>query len=265
MTQMLTEVSGTTPAGNGPLIEAASLSKRFDEVAVLTRVSLAIEPGEVVCIVGPSGSGKTTLLRCLALLERPSEGAVKMEGRVIALPRDTAEVRRAARAMRSDIGMVFQHFNLWPHMTVLQNIIEAPLRVRGTGRAQAVAEAEALLAKVGLTDKRDAYPVRLSGGQQQRVAIARALAMRPKVLLFDEATSALDPELKREVLLVMRALAEEGMTMAVVTHEMGFARNVGRRIVFMDQGEIVEEGPPPAFFDNPQTERAKRFLRQFED
>ena len=252
-------------AAEAGLIAAEGLAKRFDQVTVLRNVSLAIAPGEVVCVVGPSGSGKTTLLRCLALLEEPSEGRVTMRGETIASPRAPRGVRRAARAVRSDIGMVFQHFNLWPHMNVIENIIEAPLRVRGTSREQAVAEAEALLEKVGLSEKRDVYPVRLSGGQQQRVAIARALAMRPEVLLFDEATSALDPELKREVLLVMRALAAEGMTMVVVTHEMGFARNVGRRIVFMDEGEIVEEGDPPAFFDAPRTERAVRFLRKFED
>ncbi len=247
------------------LIAAEALGKRFDTVAVLKNVTLAIARGEVVCVVGPSGSGKTTLLRCLALLEEPSEGRVTMKGDLIACPSPSRKIRRAAQAVRSDIGMVFQHFNLWPHMTVLENVIEAPLRVRGTARDQAVAEAEALLEKVGLSEKRDVYPTRLSGGQQQRVAIARALAMRPQVLLFDEATSALDPELKREVLHVMRQLAVEGMTMVCVTHEMGFARNVGSRIVFMDAGEIVEEGSPAAFFDTPKTERAERFLRNFED
>jgi len=174
-------------------------------------------------------------------------------------------VKAAARAVRSDIGMVFQHFNLWPHMTVLENLIEAPIRVKKLPKDQAVAIAERLLVKVDLSDKRDAYPARLSGGQQQRVAIARALAMAPKVLLFDEATSALDPELRREVLLVMRQLALEGMTMLVVTHEMNFARHVGTRTVFMDRGEIVEEAPGSAFFDAPRTERARRFLQQFED
>jgi ABC-type polar amino acid transport system ATPase subunit len=167
--------------------------------------------------------------------------------------------------VRPEIGMVFQHFNLWPHMTVLGNIIEAPMRVKGTGRAEATALAEQLLAKVGLSDKRDVYPTRLSGGQQQRVAIARALAMAPQVMLFDEVTSALDPELKREVLLVMRALADEGMTMIVVTHEMNFARHVARRVVFMDEGRIVEEAPPAAFFGAPTTDRARRFLQQFEE
>jgi len=175
----------------------------------------------------------------------------------------TSEIRRNARAVRADVGMVFQHFNLWPHKTVTGNIIEAPMRARGTKRSVAIAEAEALLEKVGLYDKRDAYPARLSGGQQQRVAIARALAMHPKILLFDEPTSALDPELRGEVLAVMRSLAEEGMTMLVVTHEMGFARQVGTRIVFMDRGEIVEEAAPDAFFTAPKTDRAQRFLSLF--
>ena len=196
------------------LIAAENLGKRFDAVAVLRSVSLGVALGEVVCVVGPSGSGKTTLLRCLALLETPSEGRVTMDGVTIGSAQPTPEVRRAAKHVRSDIGMVFQHFNLWPHMSVLQNIVEAPIRVRGTPRGRAVAEADVLLEKVGLSEKRDAYPARLSGGQQQRVAIARALAMRPRLLLFDEATSALDPELKREVLLVMRALASEGMRKA---------------------------------------------------
>jgi ABC-type polar amino acid transport system ATPase subunit len=248
-----------------PIIAADGVSKRFGSHQVLTRVSLAVSERDVVCVVGPSGSGKTTLLRCLALLEIPSEGTVTMSGRVIATPKADAAVRRAARAVRPDIGMVFQHFNLWPHMSVLENVIEAPLRVKGMAKADAVAMAEQLLAKVGLADKRDAYPARLSGGQQQRVAIARALAMSPKVLLFDEPTSALDPELRREVLVVMRQLAREGMTMLVVTHEMNFARNVGSRLAFMDQGEIVEETVPAQFFSAPKTERAKRFLQQFED
>ncbi len=261
---MSTELA-TPAATKTALIAAEALSKSFGDVQVLSGIDLAIHPQEVVCMIGPSGSGKTTLLRCLALLETPSLGCVRMEGQIISQPEHTRAVKKAAQSMGRDIGMVFQHFNLWPHMTVLQNIIEAPVRVRKTPRAKAVAEAESLLEKVGLSDKRDVYPARLSGGQQQRVAIARALAMRPKVLLFDEATSALDPELKREVLLVMRALAGEGMTMVVVTHEMGFARNVGTRIVFMDEGAIVEEGAPRAFFETPQTDRAKRFLRQFED
>ena len=248
-----------------PIIAAEGVSKRFGENQVLTRVSLPVMERDVVCIVGPSGSGKTTLLRCIALLETPSEGRVVMQGVPIATPKPDKAIKMAARAVRSDIGMVFQHFNLWPHMSVLENLIEAPLRVKRMPRPQAVAMAEALLAKVDLSDKRDAYPARLSGGQQQRVAIARALAMQPKVLLFDEATSALDPELRREVLLVMRQLAKEGMTMLVVTHEMGFARHVGTRTVFMDRGEIVEEAPGAAFFEAPKTERAQRFLQQFEE
>lgn len=248
-----------------PILLADSVTKRFGTNQVLTRVSLPVMERDVVCIVGPSGSGKTTLLRCFALLEAPSEGRIVMQGVPIATADPDRQVKSAARAVRSDIGMVFQHFNLWPHMSVLQNLIEAPMLVKKTPKDEAVAIAESLLKKVDLSDKRDAYPARLSGGQQQRVAIARALAMSPKVLLFDEATSALDPELRREVLLVMRQLAQEGMTMLVVTHEMGFARHVGTRTVFMDRGEIVEEAPGAAFFDAPKTERAKRFLQQFED
>jgi len=231
---------------------------------VLTNVTLGVAERQVVCVVGPSGSGKTTLLRCIALLEEPSGGRIVMLGKVIAQPRPDAEVKRARRAVRSDIGMVFQHFNLWPHMSVLGNIIEALLLVKRMPKDQAVALGESLLDKVGLSDKRDAYPGRLSGGQQQRVAIARALAMSPKVMLFDEPTSALDPELRREVLLVMKQLAQEGMTMIVVTHEMGFARAVGTRLVFMDQGEIVEDTVPEQFFTAPKTERAQRFLQLFE-
>ena len=248
-----------------PIIAAEAVSKSFGPVEVLRRVSLEVVEREVVCVIGPSGSGKTTLLRCLALLESPSGGRILMKGTTIGSASPNAAERRAARAIRPDIGMVFQHFNLWPHMTVLENLIEAPLRVRGLKRAEAISIAEALLVKVGLSDKRDAYPNRLSGGQQQRVAIARALAMAPKVMLFDEATSALDPELRREVLAVMRQLASEGMTMLVVTHEMGFARQVGSRILFMDRGEIVEEAPPDTFFTAPSTERAARFLAQLED
>jgi len=247
------------------IIAAEKVSKRFGANEVLCGVSLPVTEQDVACVVGPSGSGKTTLLRCLALLEEPSGGRVVMNGVAISSAFPDAAQKRAARAVRSDIGMVFQHFNLWPHMSVLQNVIEAPILVRGLSRDEAIAAAEALLAKVGLSDKRDAYPARLSGGQQQRVAIARALAMKPKVMLFDEPTSALDPELRREVLTVMRQLAAEGMTMLVVTHEMGFARQVGRRVVFMDHGEIVEEGPPQSFFTAPATERAARFLAQLED
>jgi ABC-type polar amino acid transport system ATPase subunit len=247
------------------VIAAEQIGKTFGAHRVLSDVTLALAEREVVCVIGPSGSGKTTLLRCLALLETPAEGRVVMEGKTVASPKPDAQTRRAARAVRPEIGMVFQHFNLWPHMTVLENVIEAPISVRGAARADAVALGQSLLAKVGLADKADSYPQRLSGGQQQRVAIARALAMQPKVLLFDEPTSALDPELRREVLQVMRALASDGMTMMVVTHEMGFARRMAHRVVFMDHGGIVEEGAPAAFFAAPSSERAQRFLAQFED
>jgi polar amino acid transport system ATP-binding protein len=262
---MATTPSASRSAEVAPIIAAEGVSKSFGEIEVLHRVSLPVAEREVVCVIGPSGSGKTTLLRCLALLEKPSEGRIVMNGVTIAQAQPDAAVKRAARAVRHEIGMVFQHFNLWPHMSVLQNVIEAPQRVKGMPRDQSVFLAEELLEKVGLLEKRDAYPARLSGGQQQRVAIARALAMSPKVMLFDEVTSALDPELRREVLLVMRQLAAEGMTMLVVTHEMGFARRVGSRVVFMDRGEIVEEAAPAAFFDAPRTERAGRFLMQFAD
>jgi ABC-type polar amino acid transport system ATPase subunit len=248
-----------------PIIVADAVSKKFGTHQVLTRVSLPVMERDVVCVVGPSGSGKTTLLRCLALLETPSEGRVVMEGVPISTPTQEKPVKAAARAVRSEIGMVFQHFNLWPHMTVLENLIEAPMRAKKLPRDQAIVIAEKLLVKVDLADKRDAYPARLSGGQQQRVAIARALAMSPKVMLFDEPTSALDPELRREVLTVIRQLALEGMTMLVVTHEMNFARHVATRSVFMDRGEVVEEAPGAAFFDSPKTERARRFLQQFEE
>jgi ABC-type polar amino acid transport system ATPase subunit len=247
-----------------PIIVAEGISKKFGANQVLTRVSLPVMERDVLCVIGPSGSGKTTLLRCFALLEAVSEGRIVRQGKTIAVPVADGATKRAARAVRSEIGMVFQHFNLWPHMSVLQNLIEAPMLVKGMRKDEAVAIAERLLAKVDLADKRDAYPARLSGGQQQRVAIARALAMQPKVMLFDEATSSLDPELRREVLLVMRELATEGMTMLVVTHEMGFARHVGTRVAFMDRGEIVEEAPAATFFDAPRTDRAKKFLQQLE-
>ena len=248
-----------------PIIAAENVGKSFGAVQVLREVSVAVAEREVVCVIGPSGSGKTTLLRCMALLEGLDEGRVLMRGIEIAVPGAGSSVRRSARSVRPDIGMVFQHFNLWPHMSVLGNVTEAPIRVRGQSRAEATGLAEALLAKVGLSDKRDVYPARLSGGQQQRVAIARALAMNPKVILFDEPTSALDPELRREVLVVMKQLAIEGTTMMVVTHEMGFARSVASRVVFMDEGRIVESAPPETFFAAPATDRARRFLQLFED
>jgi polar amino acid transport system ATP-binding protein len=247
------------------LIAAEGLGKSFGPNMVLKNVDLSIGAGEVVCVIGPSGSGKTTLLRCMALLEPVTQGRVRMSGQIISDAGGDRSVRRAGRGVRAEIGMVFQQFNLWPHMTALQNVAEAPIRVRKMPRQQAGELAAALLEKVGMSARRDAYPARLSGGQQQRVAIARALAMSPRVLLFDEPTSALDPELRHEVLQVMRNLAADGMTMMVVTHEMGFARRVAHRVVFMDEGELVEQNPPAAFFAAPQTERAQRFLAKLED
>ncbi len=247
------------------LIAAEGLGKSFGPQRVLSGIDLGVAEREVVCVIGPSGSGKTTLLRCMALLEDIGEGRVRMAGDVISAPLPDRAVRQAARQHRADIGMVFQQFNLWPHMTALQNVAEAPIRVRKMPRRQATELAASLLEKVGMAARSGAYPARLSGGQQQRVAIARALAMAPKVLLFDEPTSALDPELRHEVLQVMRALALDGMTMMVVTHEMGFARRVANRVVFMDAGELVEQDSPAAFFGAPQTERARRFLANLED
>jgi ABC-type polar amino acid transport system ATPase subunit len=252
-------------ASRPQLIWAERLYKRFGALEVLRDISLSIGKGEVVSIIGPSGSGKSTLLRCFALLEEPSEGRIWMEGEVIASAPPERDITRRVRQKRPEIGMVFQNFNLWPHLTALENIIEAPMRVKGMTRAEAAALADGLLVKVGLTDKRDEYPSRLSGGQQQRVAIARALAMNPHVMLFDEVTSALDPELVREVLGVMRQLARDGMTMLVVTHEMGFARDICDRVIVMSDAQIVEEGPPDVIFRSPTHERSRRFLTSILD
>jgi ABC-type polar amino acid transport system ATPase subunit len=246
-------------------IRATGLLKRYGTLAVLDGVDLQIEEAEVVCLLGPSGSGKTTLLRCLAMLEPIQAGEIEMHGEVIVSKVRGRSERRAARRVRADVGMVFQHFNLWPHMTALENVAEGPLRVKKMASGEALVLARALLGKVGLGEKEGAYPAQLSGGQQQRVAIARALAMSPKVLLFDEPTSALDPELRREVLTVMRTLAAEGMTMLVATHELGFARNVSSRVVFMTNGRIVEDTPAQQFFTSPQTDRARQFLELLAD
>jgi polar amino acid transport system ATP-binding protein len=254
------------PQMNGlPLLAADGLTKCYGTNVAISNIDLAVYDRDVVCIIGPSGSGKTTLLRCLALLEQPSEGQVLSAGTALSTTGPLRATRRARDRARGEIGMVFQQFNLWPHMTVLQNLIEAPTRVRKLPRQEATAQATALLAQLGLVDQRDAYPSRLSGGQQQRVAIARALCMKPRVLLFDEPTSALDPELRKEVRLVMQGLAANGMTMIIVTHEMNFARRLCGRMVFMDAGKIVEVGVSQAFFDAPATDRAKRFLARVED
>ena len=241
------------------------LRKRFGPLEVLKGVSMSAADGEVISILGASGSGKSTMLRCINMLEVPDAGEVAIGGERIALEKDRRGRMRPADGgqvdrIRMKVAMVFQSFNLWSHMTVLENVVEAPVHVQKRPRAEAVAEAEALLAKVGIAEKRNHYPAHLSGGQQQRAAIARALAMRPQVLLFDEPTSALDPELVGEVLRVMRALAEEGRTMLVVTHEMSFARDVSSRVVFLHQGVVEEEGPPAQVFGAPRSERFRQFI-----
>lgn len=250
-----------------PMVEIRNLHKYFGQLHVLKGIDLTVAPGEVVCIIGPSGSGKSTLLRCINALERADEGDVLVDGQPVGRVRqadgkwvDQREAETDRR--RAEIGMVFQRFNLFPHMTALQNVMEAPVQVKRESRQSARARAEDLLAKVGLADKLHEYPARLSGGQQQRVAIARALAMQPKLMLFDEATSALDPELVGEVLGVMQQLARDGMTMVVVTHEMGFAREAADRVVFMDDGAIVEVGDPATIFSAPKMARTQEFLRK---
>ena len=241
------------------VVTVTGLHKRFGENHVLRGIDLSVERGEVVCIIGPSGSGKSTLLRCVNLLEKPSDG------RITVLDQEITDPDCDIDLVRTRIGMVFQSFNLFPHMTVLDNICIAQRKVLKRPAQEAESRARALLARVGLAEKESAYPSQLSGGQQQRVAIARALAMDPAVMLFDEATSALDPELVGEVLNVMRSLADEGMTMLVVTHEMGFARNVASRVVFMDGGVVVEQGPPEQVIGNPREDRTRRFLTSVQE
>ncbi len=256
--------SNPSAGGRGAMISARGIVKSFGANRVLDQVSLELGKGEVVAVIGPSGSGKSTFLRCLNHLETIDDGTIEIEGEALATAvpgghsryASDGDVRRICRKM----GMVFQSFNLFPHMTVLQNIIEAPMIVKGMARAAIVPKAEELLRKVGLLNKRDNYPTRLSGGQKQRVAIARALTMEPDIMLFDEPTSALDPELTGEVLRTMRQLADEHMTMLVVTHEMGFAREVAHRVIFMDEGRIVEEAPSADFFRAPQHPRSREFL-----
>ena len=246
------------------VLDVAGVSKRFGDIEVLSDVSFQVDKGETICVLGPSGSGKSTLLRCINWLERPDAGQIYLNGERVGI--NNAGIVMGDRELskiRTHIGMVFQHFALWPHLTVLQNLMEAPVQVQRRPKAEVRDEALALLAKVGLGDKRDAFPAKLSGGQKQRVGIARALAMRPDLLLFDEPTSALDPELVGEVLVVMRDLAREGMTMVIVTHEMAFARDAATRVLLLDRGRVVETGSPDKFFSSPDTERARQFLQRY--
>lgn len=236
------------------MIEVRNLEKSFGDLHVLRGINEAVNDGEVVCVIGPSGSGKSTFLRCLNLLEEPTGGDVILDGEKINA--DGVDIDQ----IREKLGMVFQNFNLFPHMSVLDNITLAPVKVKGQAKPEAEKEARRILGVVGLSDKAEAFPSSLSGGQKQRVAIARALAMKPEIMLFDEPTSALDPEMVGEVLAVMKSLAEEGMTMVIVTHEMGFAREVADRVLFIDQGVIMEQGTPEELFGNPQNERTKSFL-----
>nr|WP_143175053.1 amino acid ABC transporter ATP-binding protein [Cryptosporangium aurantiacum] len=246
------------------MVLADNVHKSFGHLEVLKGIDLRVDPGEVMCILGPSGSGKSTFLRCINHLEKINAGKLWVDGRLVGYQERGGKLHELSEkhiaAQRRDIGMVFQRFNLFPHKTVLDNVIEAPVQVKRERKSEAKERARVLLDRVGLGDKVDSYPSQLSGGQQQRVAIARALAMRPKLMLFDEPTSALDPELVGEVLDVMRGLAQDGMTMVVVTHEIGFAREVGDSLVFMDGGVVVESGPPRDVITNPQHERTKAFL-----
>jgi len=248
-----------------PALEIRNLHKRYGDLEVLKGISLTARDGDVISILSSSGSGKSTFLRCINLLENPNEGEILVAGEQLKLKRDKqgdliAADGKQLNRVRSELGFVFQNFNLWPHMTILDNIIEAPRRVLGQSKAEATEVAEALLAKVGIADKRHVYPNQLSGGQQQRAAIARTLAMQPKVILFDEPTSALDPEMVQEVLAVIRSLAEEGRTMLLVTHEMNFAKQVSSEVVFLHQGLVEEQGTPEQVFDNPQSARCKQFM-----
>lgn len=237
------------------MIRLEHVSKQFKDLQAVKNVSLHIKQGEIVCVIGPSGSGKSTMIRCINGLEVPEEGSVYIDGERLDFQNE-----KELDAMRTKLGFVFQHFNLFPHMTVLDNLTLSPIQVQGKEKAEAEEYAAQLLERVGLLDKKDVFPAQLSGGQKQRVAIARCLAMQPEVILFDEPTSALDPEMIGEVLDVMQELAESGMTMMVVTHEMGFARRVATRVVFMDQGELVEQGTPAEIFDSPQSPRLQEFL-----
>lgn len=244
----------TTDRKGEPLIQVQHLGKSFGDLQVLKDINVDIYKGDVVCVIGPSGSGKSTFLRCLNRLEEPTSGKIFFEGVDITSPKTDIDKHR------QKMGMVFQQFNLFPHMTIMRNLTIAPVKLQGRSGQDAEAEARRLLERVGLADRADAYPSQLSGGQKQRIAIVRALCMKPDVMLFDEPTSALDPEMVGEVLNVMRSLAEQKMTMVVVTHEMGFAREVGTRVMFMDEGYFMEENEPKEFFENPKNERLKNFL-----
>lgn len=244
---------------NNPImVETRNLTKRFEDLTVFENLNVRIHKNEAVCIIGASGSGKSTFLRCLNNLEVPSSGEVWIDGEEL-IPKDKASVKKVI----SKVGMVFQQFNLFHNLTVLGNVIEAPMAVKGIPKEEAIAQGEEFLNKVGLLEKKDQYPSKLSGGQKQRVAIARALAMQPEIMLFDEPTSALDPELVGEVLQVMKDLAYSGLTMVVVTHEMGFAKNVSDRVIFMDKGAIVEDATPDVMFSNPANERTREFLNKY--
>ena len=249
---------------SAPMVLAEAVHKSFGALQVLKGIDLVVEAGQVCCLIGPSGSGKSTFLRCINHLEKIDSGRLSVDGDLVGYRQEGTKLyelrEQETAAKRAEIGMVFQRFNLFPHMTALGNVVEAPVRVKGEGREQAAERGRQLLDRVGLADKVNAYPAQLSGGQQQRVAIARALAMRPKLMLFDEPTSALDPELVGEVLDVMRGLAADGMTMVVVTHEMAFARDVGDTVVFMDDGVVVEAGRPADVLGSPQHERTRSFL-----
>lgn len=248
------------------ILKAKNIHKKFNDLEVLKGIDLEVNKGEVIAIIGPSGSGKSTFLRCLIRLETINKGSIEIEGNPMVCQNSNGDSvyssEQDIRKLRLKMGMVFQNFNLFPHKSVLENIIEAPITVNNTPRSEAEKTADQLLQKVGLADKRNNYPCELSGGQKQRVAIARALAMNPDIMLFDEPTSALDPELTGEVLKVMKSLAEEHMTMLVVTHEMGFAKEVANRVIFMDNGEIIEQGKPEDVFNNPQHPRTQAFLGQ---
>jgi polar amino acid transport system ATP-binding protein len=263
---MATDTNTGARTPRTPLVHAVNVTKAFHGNEVLKGIDMDVHPGEVVCLLGPSGSGKTTFLRCINQLESIDGGRIWVDGDLMGYDDRGGTLHhltdKRIAAQRREIGMVFQRFNLFPHMTALENIMEAPIQVKGEKKSAVRERALALLEQVGLKDKPSAYPSQLSGGQQQRVAIARALAMQPKLMLFDEPTSALDPELVGEVLRVMRQLAKDGMTMIVVTHEMSFAREVADRVVFMDAGVVVEEGPPSEVISNPQHERTKTFLRR---